>query len=630
MAVQLAGTQTDGRPLERALPVSEPGLSASASENRIIKVASRMILAVAVLLIAAAAALFVFRETYDDKVYPGVFVAGVDIGGMTRPEARTALEAKAAEIENSRAYFDALDRHWAPTLGELGAGVDINSSMDQAFAVGREHEGKARVGSVLETLREETWLPLNVTLSYSELETWAVNVGEELGIRPHNAELIIENGEVSIIPEANGTVVDLPELQELLLTSVAALQAPTSALPLVDELPTTYASDFEPARNEIETALAEPVTVDYGATEWEITPAEFGTFVGVVVDPAMSGPESVSVDVNKREFAKWLSEKLGPSVNKDPKNAKVAWSGKKLVATVEGVDGTRMLPSSLAESTTASFFGDHARVEFPIQVLEPEVNGGNLDQLGITTKLAAGSSNYDGSDDARATNIQVGAKILNGTLVPPHGEFSFNRSVLITAEAGFVEAQVIDGERIGLDIGGGICQLSTTAFRAALYAGLPISEWHPHRYRLGFYELDGWKPGIDASILQPEGDPFGGGDLKFINPTSSWLLVESYTEWPRAFVVIYGPDLGYTVELSEPVYGSEYQPTADLEMVDSKLAPGSVVQTEWAMAGMEVTYYRTVYGASGESVLNDSFYTYFAPRGNLYKVSPDMQGFSPA
>jgi vancomycin resistance protein YoaR len=612
-----------------ALP--DPGTSALGHHGRAVDIASRMVLAAAVLFIAAAVALFGFRYTYDDAIYPGVSVAGIELGGMTRAEAREALEAKAREIEGQRAYFDALGRHWAPTLSELGVHVDIEGSLDQAFAIGREEEGRARVTSVLESLRTTTSLPIRVDISPSELESWSAKVGEELAIVPHDAELIIEDGSVSTVPESKGTVVDVKTLQSMLIEHVARLDTPTAPLPLIDEQPNVFASDLEPARRQIEAALSTSVTLDYSGTTWKINPKDFGNYIQVLIDEESSGPESVLVDVDHSALARWLSETIGPSINEDPVNAKVAFDGKKLIATKAGIDGVRMLPSSLAESVTQSFFDEHQRVDVPVQILKPEVNGDNLDTLGITTKLAAGSSNFDGSDDARSTNIQVGINLLNGTLIAPGGEYSFNRSIgVISHDLGFVDAQVIDGERIGRDVGGGICQVSTTVFRAALYAGVPITEWHPHRYRLGFYELDGWKPGLDASILQPEGDPFGGGDFKFVNPTDSWMLIEAYVEWPRAYVVIYGPDLNYTVEVSDPVFGQEYQPTADLEIVDTELPAGSVVQTEWALKGMEVTYYRTVYSSDGEGLLSDSYYVYFAPRGNVYKVSPEMQGFSPA
>jgi vancomycin resistance protein YoaR len=279
----------------------------------------------------------------------------------------------------------------------------------------------------------------------------------------------------------------------------------------------------------------------------------------------------------------------------------------------------------------SSFLGDHQPVEIPVSVLQPEINGNNLDTLGITTKLGVGSSNFDGSDDARATNIEVGAGLLNGTLIPPHGEFSFNHAIgAISSDLGYVDAQVVDGEYVGRDVGGGICQVSTTVYRAALYSGVPITEWWPHRWRLGFYELDDWTLGLDASILQPEGDPFGGGDFKFMNPSDSWMLVESYVEWPRVYVVIYGPDLGYDVQISEPVMGESYDQIDATEIVDDELPPGTIKQSEWAAPGQDVTYYRTVYDRDGNVVLDDVWETHFYPRGDVYKVSPDMQGLSPA
>lgn len=584
-----------------------------------------------VLFLLVAGSLFFFRQTYDDRIYPGVMVAGVEIGGLTEAEARQALDSKATELLNTRAFFDALNQHWGPTLEELGVQVNVDMSLEEAFAVGREDEGLARVGAVLESLRHETWLPLHVELSNDDLALWAMDVNEQLGVKPRNAELYIENGQVTIVEEANGTIVDVSVLQSLLTKSLATFNAPTSSLPLVDNLPTTYSTDFAAVSDELEQVLGQSVTVSHGDETWSITPEVFGQFVGVSVDPALTGPESISLDIDTPGFARWLRDEISPSINRDPTNATVAWNGAGgVLITANGVEGRRLLPTALSETTIESIFNDHAQVSIPIQIIAPEVNSGNLDQLGITTRLGAGSSNFSGSEDSRAVNIQAGVDLLNGTLVPPRGEFSFNRSIgIISTETGFVESQVIDGERIGRDVGGGVCQVSTTVFRAALYSGMPITEWWFHLYRLGFYELDGWTPGLDAAILQPEGDPFGGGDFRFRNPSDSWLLIESYVEWPRAYVIIYGPDLGYKVEVSEPVFGTKYEAGPPLELIDYELPAGSIVQTEWALEGMDISYYRTVYDGTGSVVLSDPYHINFAPRGNVYKVSADMQGFSP-
>src|SRR5690606_35892738 len=221
-------------------------------------------------------------------------------------------------------------------------------------------------------------------------------------------------------------------------------------------------------------ALSAPVKVTYGSQSWTIDPVDFGQFVSTSIDPAKTGAEAVSIAVDNEALASWLSDQFAASVDSDPKNAKVAWDGTKLKAIEASVDGAKIRPQTMAEMVSASFLGDHNPVEIPVTVLKPEVDGNNLDALGITTKLGVGSSNFDGSDDARATNITVGAELLNGTLIPPHGTFSFNHSIgVIGPELGFVEGQVIDGEKIGRDYGGGICQVSTTVFRAAFFSGMP-------------------------------------------------------------------------------------------------------------------------------------------------------------
>ena len=233
------------------------------------------------------------------------------------------------------------------------------------------------------------------------------------------------------------------------------------------------------------------MTVTYGGQNWSIDPVDFGQFVSTTVDPTQTGAAAVSVTVNKDGLASWLDEQYSDSVNSDPTNAKVAWDGDKLTAIDPSVDGAKLRPQAMADAVAASFLGNHDPVEIPVTVLKPEVDGNNLGALGITTKLGVGSSNFDGSDDPRATNIEVGAQLLNGTLIAPHGTFSFNHSIgVIGPDLGFVEGQVIDGESIGRDYGGGICQVSTTVFRAAFFTGLPIVEGWPHRWRLGFYEAD--------------------------------------------------------------------------------------------------------------------------------------------
>jgi vancomycin resistance protein YoaR len=593
-------------------------------------IASRIVLALALIAIAAAGSLFAFRVAFADEIYPGVHVGGVDVGGMSRAEATSALQAKADEITSQRAYFDGFDQHWAPTLADLGVTADIDASIDQAMRIGREESSRDRLGSAISSLSGDHNLPLQLSIDPAALEQWSESVDQQINLIPHDASLSVVGGNVEITQESNGTIVDQSALQATLLNSLQTMQAPTDPLPTVDKLPSVHAADLQPAQAAITQALSAPITVTYGSQSWTIEPTDFGPFVSTSVDPGKSGADAVSVTVDQDGLASWLQEQFEDSVDSDPVNAKVAWDGTKLKAIEDSIDGAKLRPQAMAEAVSASFLGNHDSVEIPVTVLKPEVDGSNLGALGITTKLGVGSSNFDGSDDPRATNIEVGAQLLNGTLIPPHGTFSFNHSIgVIGPDLGFVEGQVIDGEQIGRDYGGGICQVSTTVFRAAFFAGMPIVEGWPHRWRLGFYEMDDWTPGLDASIMQPEGDPFGGGDFRFSNPSDSWMLVESYVDYPRVFVILYGADLGYTVDISDPVYGDTTDALPPSETVDPTLPAGTIQQAEWAAPGLDIDYYRTVYDRDGNTVFSDEWPTTFYARGDVYKVSPDMAGQSP-
>ena len=343
-----------------------------------------------------------------------------------------------------------------------------------------------------------------------------------------------------------------------------------------------------------------------------------------------TGAAAIHLGLDHDKLAAWLEERLGAAIETEPVDAEVGWNGERLVSVVPSVDGARLDAAKLAERVEGGFFGSGGTVEAPVTHVKPTIDSANLDKFGITTLLGSGQSNYSGSSDGRSTNVEVGASILNGTLIPPQSEFSFNGAIgWIDEDKGFVEAQVIDGEKIGKDIGGGICQVSTTVFRAAYLSGLPITEWWPHRFRIGFYEFDGWKPGLDASILQPTEDPATWADFKFENPSSHWMLIESWADGVNVVVNIYGADLGYDVESTGPTWGAKTQMLPPQEVVDDELDPGTVSLGQVAGIGEELSHYRVVRDRNGEVLWERSFYTKYFPRGDVWKVSPDMKGQAP-
>ncbi len=615
------------RPLGEPPGASAPVRIAAFDRKLLARLALRLAMALSLLLLAGMFGIAVVRAAYAGRIYPGVQVGETDTGGMHRDSAAALLNDRVAALDNSFITFTMGGTTWRPTLAELGVTVDIDASLDNAMAIGREGAARDRFSSAARLMRGSVSAPLVISLDESTLDRWFTSIDQQLGLPAANAALTIAGTSVTITPSQNGIGVDRTAARSAVVAAIATLHPITLPLPTIAQAAAIPAEALEPTRAAIATALSQAVSITYGDRQWTITADQFAPFVTVAEQPNAAG---LYYDIDGPGLAQSLAAVIGGDLDQPARNAVLGWDGK-LVALRASRDGRELQAGTLADLVAASMFGDHSPVVAPVKVTKPEIDSNNLAAYQITTKLGSGSSNYEGSNEGRATNIAVGADLLNGTLVPPHGVFSFNHSIgEITADKGYVEAKVIQGDRVGRDIGGGICQVSTTVFRAAFLGGFPLIEAWPHVYRLPFYEQDGWEPGLDASIAQPEGDPFGGGDFRFQNPSDGWLLIQAYTDGLRVYVDIYGPDLGYTVDITGPIESDPIPIPRDIEVVDYDLPAGWIELTELPEEGLETRYIRTVYAPDGSVVVSDDYFSRFAARGNVYRVSPDMVGQSPA
>lgn len=218
-------------------------------------------------------------------------------------------------------------------------------------------------------------------------------------------------------------------------------------------------------------------------------------------------------------------------------------------------------------------------LELPIRILPGRPDPLQL-ELGIVEEIGSGSSSFAGSSPERANNICVGGQDLNGRLIPPGEVFSLNDALApISWEKGYQVAPIISEGVLVLGLGGGLCQVSTTVYRAALFSGLEIVERHAHQWRIPYYEQDA-PPGFDATIMQ------GGPDLKIRNNTGHYLLlqVETDLEQARQTARFFGTSPGWKVVVGEPDISAD---------------------------GLTVAYRRTVERA-GEVLSEETFYSFYA------------------
>jgi vancomycin resistance protein YoaR len=607
------------------LPGGHPTLFAA-----IVRLLPRLILIVAIGLLLATLAIFAFRAVFDDRIYPAVVVGDVAVGGMTVDQASAAVERRAAALEQRTITFTWQGQTWTPTLAELGATVDVDTSVDEAHALGRDDNAVSRLGFTHALLRDDQVVPLRTTVDHGTLEQWFASVDADIDQGAVDANIVIDGTTVTVNPEQTGTMVDRDAATAVILRSIASLEPGSVALPTMVDRPAVTADDLKQPAASLQASLSAPVVVTFDGKKWDLAPADLVSFVRVEVATEGEHPD-IAVSLDRGALATWLREGFSSEVNRPPVDARVAWDAEEgLVALDPSQDGAALRANAFADGVSGSFFDRQGPVEIPVITTKPAIDGNNLGALNINARLSRGDSNYGGQRWARDTNVEVATKLLNGTLVAPGEEFSFNGAIgEITKDKGYVESGVIVNGRASTDDGGGVCQVSTTVFRATIFAGLPITDWAEHTQRLGIYEQDGWTAGYDASILQwVGGDPAEWGDFKFVNDTGGYILVQSWTQYPYVIVEIYGNDDGRQVDISDAQVWEASSYPDDIEVIDDSLPAGSMWQSEWPRIPAEAVFTMTVTYADG-SVNEQEFYSEYHGSGEVWTVSPDMAGQSP-
>ncbi len=224
--------------------------------------------------------------------------------------------------------------------------------------------------------------------------------------------------------------------------------------------------------------------------------------------------------------------------------------------------------------------------DVPVEKMAPKIQTGDINNLGIKELIGRGSSRFVGSIPNRIYNINLASSRFKGVLIKPGEIFSFNKTLGdVSVFTGYKQAYIIKDGKTILGDGGGVCQVSTTLFRAALNAGLPIIERRAHSYRVGYYEQDS-PPGIDATVYAPT------TDLKFKNDTDSYLLIQPVIDTRKATLVfeIYGSKDGRVATVSKPVVTDIVPPPEDLFIEDPSLPLGTIKQVEYKAWGAKTTF----------------------------------------
>lgn len=277
------------------------------------------------------------------------------------------------------------------------------------------------------------------------------------------------------------------------------------------------------------------------------------------------------------ESVKNYIENLSQKINKEPVNATLKMQdGKVSVFSLEqkGIE----LDNAASADKLIRFLAGNDRsgsLDLAFNEKDPAVTIDSIDNLGITSLIGEGHSNFRGSPKNRIFNIKVAAAKFDDILIKPGEEFSFVGALgPVDGEHGYLPELVIKKDKTEPEFGGGICQVSTTAFRAAIYSGLPITARRNHAYPVSYYNPQG----MDSTVYIPK------PDLRFINNTPSYILVQTEISGTELTFRFFGTDDGRKT-------------TVDGPHVLEKKPDGS----------MKTTFTQKVIDASGNTVREDVF-----------------------
>lgn len=215
----------------------------------------------------------------------------------------------------------------------------------------------------------------------------------------------------------------------------------------------------------------------------------------------------------------------------------------------------------------------------------------NPDNAMIRELVARAETDFSGSPTNRRKNIARGASLINGILIAPGEEFSTIKALgKIDDTNGFLPELVIKGTKTTPEFGGGLCQVSTTLFRAVSFAGLEVLERKNHSYRVSYYEPP---VGFDATIYDP------APDFKFRNDTPSYLLLQAHAEKSKMIVELWGTKDGRKAEIDKPTVFNIKKPGETKIVETDELPPGEKKCIERAHNGADAVFDRRITYADG-------------------------------
>lgn len=542
-------------------------------------------------------AILIYHFLFFNKVYPGIRIAGTNVSGKTLEGVEQTTsnlpkpEKMTLNIEGKKYEF---------ATKELGLEYRIDKTASRAFEIGRK-------GSLGKTFRDK-WkaltrgvnIPFSISLDSQKVDTVIEKIATDFYLPSVETSVNIQGKTVVVNPGKSGQEVKKEEIREKISQSLAFIQTNEIAISLEKVNPQLSEEEAKTIQERAIKLLGKQIQIAFERENFTYTDRDLVTVLG---------PSELFVN---QEKAQTLVSDLAKGVNREAQDARFEFTDgivKEFTPAKQGIKVNEEEALNKAIEALKILITTEekvATIDLPVQATKPEIQNQDVNNLGINELIGQGESIYRGSIPSRVHNLSLAASRLNGILIRPGEEFSFNKAVgNISSATGYQQAYVIKEGKTILDDGGGVCQTSTTFFRAALNTGLPIIERHQHSYRVSYYE-QGSKPGYDAAIYLPN------VDLRIRNDTPGHILIQAKNDTKNAKLVFefYGTSDGRQVELLNYRQWDARPAPPDLYQDDPTQPVGAVKQVERSIPGLKTAFDYKV-SRNGETIFEKIFYSNF-------------------
>jgi vancomycin resistance protein YoaR len=608
------------------------------------------IAAVVVFAVSLVAGALLVEAYFTNRVYPHVRFAHLDIGGLTRAEAATFLETWQDEWWKEELKYAARDEmnkelttvKFFPILVAEGSGqsheivwYDIESMLDKAFAVGRSSDGVShsrprKILALLQAAVSEQALEPVVVMDEDQLQAVLRLKLADYETSPRDASLVWRSAyqRPSIVTEEAGNTFDYVAATNETKAMLLEMRSRTIAVHRAHREPKITT---EEANNAL-AGLAElqqrfPVTMTYRDELFNVDRTYELSWPSVYASLQVLKPEerSEAVLALAPDALSSFFAGIENQVNVEPQNAKFEIAEDNKVKQFEpSRTGYTLNREHSIQAINSLMTADQPTrsVALVVEMLTPDITTDDINDLGIKEVLGTGYSNFRGSPANRIHNIRVGVNRLNGMLISPGEEFSLLKALRpFTLSAGYLPELVIKGDKIEPEIGGGLCQIGSTTFRAAMNSGLEITERRNHSLVVSYYnDPRNFNPGTDATIYDP------APDFKFLNDTGNYVLIVTSMNVATGDLnfTFWGTSDGRKAAYTEPVV-SRWIPAGEDRLIESPdLQPGEK-KCQAAHVGAVASFVYTI-EREGQEPKETTFTSNYRPlpRICLVGVAPEV------